>query len=323
MNGKELNWRHLKGLYQLYQEGKTAAKITDNDYIRNFLMGQKSLMRYKKGNTKVLEAAPHFTSYYRQYFKTSFEHYQKFLQQEGLEDDGRRKYTEEDIQTLIFIAEQKQELKEKLTTIRTFSSKFFKKKGSKYLENKPGLLDAVCRILEIPAFPEKDPQNLQWRFVVDCEHPEKVILCENIAHLKSPWKAREHNLELWYVGGNNIGIIDYIGEEKLSKPVYYSCDWDYHGLSIYSRIRRKLQSKGVSVVLLQPYRRDVALPVDSPHHNSKWNFDQKLSGLDPSDFTEEEQELILWLIKNNEWIEEESLELIGFFTMQQKKDNAG
>lgn len=315
MNSKALTWRHLKGLNQLYQERKTPARITDNAFIKNFLMGQKGIIRHKKGNIKILEAAPAYADFYERYFKTSFEQYEQFLQREGLEDDGRRKYTEDDIQSLIFIAEQKEELKQKLTTIRTFSSEFFKNKGSKYLESKPGLLEAVYRILGIAAFPEKDPQNLQWRFVIDCIQPEKVILCENLDHLKSPWKAREYNLELWYVGGNNIGIIDHISEEKLQKPLFYSCDWDFHGLSIYSRIRRKLQSKNISINLLQPYRLDVALPVDSPHHSSNWNFNEILSGLAPSDFNEEAQRLIRYLMSRNEWIEEESLELTRFFQM--------
>jgi len=279
-------------------------------------MAQKGLLRYRKGNMKVLEAAPHYAGFYEQNLKSAFEQYQHFLVNHDLEDDGRRKYTEEDIQTMIFIADQREEFKQKLTTIRTFSSEFFKNKGSKYLENKPGLLDAVRKILNISAFPEEDPKNLQWRFVVDCLTPVKVILCENIAHLKSPWKAREHNMELWYVGGNNIGIIDHIGEGKLQLPLYYSCDWDYHGLSIYSRIRQKLLSKGVAISLLMPYRIDVALPVNSPHHNSNWIFNKPLSGLDPSAFNKEEHVLIRYLVERNKWIEEESLELPAFFTTE-------
>lgn len=312
-NNKGLTWRHLRGLHELYQTQRTTAKITDNAFVQNFLIKQRGLVRHKKNNIKVLTAALGYVPFYEQHFKENFELYQQFLHREGLEDDGRRKYTEEDIQSLIFIAEQRDELKQKLTTIRTFSSEIFKNKGSKYLENKPGLLEAVCKILSIESFPERDPQNLQWRFVVDCERPEKVILCENIAHLKSPWKARAQNFELWYVGGNNIGMIDHIGEEKLQTPLYYSCDWDFHGLAIYSRIREKLLRKGFTITLLHPYRVDVALPVNSPHHNSNWNFDKHLSGLNPSNFTPEAQELIAYLVSKNEWIEEESLELHEFF----------
>lgn len=146
--------------------------------------------------------------------------------------------------------------------------------------------------------------------MVDCLNPKAVVLCENIAHLKNPWKAREHNIELWYVGGNNIGITDYISPEKLSKPLYYSCDWDYHGLSIYSRIKDKLRVKFFDIGLLLPDTYETALPVNSPHHKSKWNFNKKLSGLNTADFSEDAIKLIEKLVKENKWIEEESMDLV-------------
>lgn len=310
MSNRELTWRHLKALHQLYVSKRTEAKITDNSYIRNVLMAQKKLMKCKSGNIKILEANPSYIAFYQQNFQTDFEIYEKFLQECHLESDARRRYTEEDIRTLMFIAEQKEELVKNLSTIRTFSSELFKGYGSKYLENKPGLKDAVCKILGIPDFPERDPKNLQWRFVVDCPDPKIVVLCENIAHLKIPWKAREYNIELWYVGGNNIGIIDYISHEKLSKPLYYSCDWDYHGLSIYSRIKEKLRFKSCEIILLLPYSYDIALSVNSPHHNSQWDVNKELSGLNAADFSDEARQLIMKLVQANKWIEEESMDLI-------------
>ncbi len=55
----------------------------------------------------------------------------------------------------MFIATQREELTKNLSNERTFSSQIFKGKGSKYLENKPGLRKAVCSILGIVDFPEK------------------------------------------------------------------------------------------------------------------------------------------------------------------------
>lgn len=310
MSNRKLTWRHLKGLHQLYTAKRTEAKITDNAYIKNVLMEQKRLIKYKSGNIKILEATAGFTAFYQQYFETDYLRYENFLLEQNLESDARRRYTEDDIQTLMFIAGQKEELVKNLSTIRTFSSTIFKGQGSKYLENKPGLKEAVCKILGIEDFPEKDPKNLQWRLVVDCPNPKVVVLCENIAHLKNPWKAIEKNIELWYVGGNNIGIIDNISSEKLSKPLYYSCDWDYHGLSIYCRIKEKLRLKSFDIELLLPDTYETTLPVNSPHHNSEWNFNKELSGLNKDHFSDEALQLIIKLIKDNKWIEEESLDLI-------------
>lgn len=310
MSNRKLTWRHLKALHQLYIDKRTKAKITDNAYIKNVLIGQKRLITYKSGNINILEANTSFETFYQQHFETDYLRYETFLLEQNLESDARRRYTEDDIQTLMFIAGQKEELVQNLSTLRTFSSEIFKGQGSKYLENKPGLKDAVCKILDIADFPEKDPKNLQWRFVVDCFNPKAVVLCENIAHLKNPWKVREQNIELWYVGGNNIGIIDYISREKLSKPIYYSCDWDYHGLSIYSRIKEKLRLKSFDIKLLLPDTYEAALPVNSPHHKSQWNLNKELSGLNAADFSKEAIQLIENLVQENKWIEEESCDLI-------------
>jgi len=310
MSNRKLIWRHLKGLNQLYLAGRTEAKIIDNGYIKNVLMAQKKLIRHKSGNLKVLEATTAYKSFYEQNFETDYSLYESFLQKKQLEDDARRRYTEEDIRTLMFIAEQREELVKNLTTIRTFSVNIFKGMGSKYLENKPGLKSAVCTILDIIDFPEKDPKNLQWRFVTDCINPKAIVLCENLDRLKNPWQAREANLELWYVGGNNIGIIDFISSDKLKLPIYYSCDWDFHGLSIYSRIKSKMTQKSVEIKLLYPYTIDVAISVHSAHHNSHWNFNLPLSGLNQRDYNQKEIELINQLIKANKWIEEESMDIL-------------
>lgn len=318
MNNRKLTWRHLKALHQLYVSKRTDAKVTDNAYIRNVLIGQKKFIKYKSGNMKVLEATVGFVTFYQKHFEMDYLRYENFLLKQNLENDARRRYTEDDIQTLMFIAEQRDELIKKLSTIRTFSSEIFKGQGSKYLENKIGLKDAVCKILGIVDFPEKDPKNLQWRFVIDCQDPTTIILCENIAHLKNPWKARENNIELWYVGGNNINIIDYIDSNKLTKKLYYSCDWDYHGLSIYSRIKEKLNKKACEIVLLIPYDLSFALPTDSPHHHSKWVEDKKLSGLNIIDFTPDALSIISKLIIEDKWIEEESLDLIELFKFNHK-----
>jgi hypothetical protein len=147
MKSKELTWSHLKSLNQLYIEKRTNARLGSNGYIVNILMDQKKLLRYQSGNRNIIEATPMYASFYEKDFKDDFDRYALFLKAQNIQDDARRKYTEGDIQTMMFIAEHKIELVKGLTTIRTFSSEVFKDKGSKYLENKPGLKRAVCKIL--------------------------------------------------------------------------------------------------------------------------------------------------------------------------------
>jgi hypothetical protein len=251
-----------------------------------------------------------YKSYYEKNFLNDFRLYENFLYRIDPDTDGRKVCTLRDIQTLMFIEKQCNELKKSLTTRRTFSSEIFKYGGSKYLENHPGLDKLVRKLLGTADFPAEDPKNLQWRFVVDSPNPEKIVLCENLDFLKMPNAARQQNIELWYVGGNNTANIHHISQEKLNKPLFYSCDWDYDGLKIYCRIKDILNEKSKSILLLYPSNVQSKLPVDSPHHNSKWNHSVDFSGLDSKYFTAKEIDLIRQLIKKNQWIEEESNDLL-------------
>ena len=50
--------------------------------------------------------------------------------------------------------------------------------------------------------------------------------------------------------------------------------------------------------------------VDSPEHNSRWKHDQPFSGLIRSAYSQEAISLIQDLIAQDEWVEEETCELI-------------
>lgn len=120
-----------------------------------------------------------------------------------------------------------------------------------------------------------------------------------------PWKARENHIELWYVGGNNVNTLDHINIESIDVPIYYSCDWDHDGLHIFQRIKKYIQS----IQLLIPLKASTK-PVNSPNHFSTWKNGIELSGLNPDFFNSESLELIKKLIISNEWIEEESSDLL-------------
>lgn len=307
MNNK-LTWQILKALNTLYVKGKIPSNNTKDSQIKHLL--SRKLIGYQHGNSNYFVPLDGYKNFYEKNFLNDFQLYENFLYRIDPDTDGRKICTIRDIQTLIFIDEQRFELKKSLTTRRTFSSEIFKYGGSKYLENHPGLDKLVCKILEIENFPAEDPKNFQWRFVVDCPNPDKIVLCENLDFLKTPNIARQQNIELWYVGGNNTANIHHISQEKLNKPLFYSCDWDYDGLRIYCRIKDILNEKSKNISLLYPSNIHNKLPVDSPHHNSKWNHSVDFSGLDSNYFTVKEMDLIYQLIKKNQWIEEESNNLL-------------
>lgn len=319
MNKHNLSWREIKALFELYTNCRTKLNVSNIPFFEYYLIKQKRLIKFSMGNHNILTSESGFKLYYESEFKVAFEYYFAFLEENNIDKDGRKKFTEFDLNTLIFIKEKKEELRKFITTEKTFSSKVFK--SSKYLQKKPGLKKDVCKILGIDDFPDKDPINNQTRIVVDCLKPELVVLCENMNNLKMPWKTKEKNIELWYVGGNNTTILNEISERYLDLPIFYICDWDYDGLRIYSDIKEIFSLKTRQVTLLQPDSTKDAVSVDSEDHNSQWKTGVSLSGLNPKNFTEQQIDLINYLITKNLWIEEESTDLLNILEIYLKADS--
>lgn len=306
---KQIEWKYLVGLHQLYVDGKTKLKILNNDYINWILFKQKKLIMFKSGNHSIIEANQRYTEFYKVELLDTYNYYNTFFEQSGIENNAKKTFTEEDLKALIFIYYNKKELQEKLTTLKKFSANIFENENSKYLESKPSLKNAVLQLLEIDEFPEKDPKNQQWRFVVDCPNPKVIVLCENLDCLKVPVEYKKNNIELWYVGGNNTKPLYDIQKDKLQLPIYYFCDWDYAGLNIYSQVKEIFNNKNKEIEIIQPSDSAKRLPVNVKRHKSKWKK-VGFSGLIKDNFTQGQVDLINQLISKDEWIEEESMDLI-------------
>lgn len=309
-------WRHLKALNDLYSRGKTSAAILDNGFIQ-YLKKTKRLITLKPGSEKNILPCAGYHPYYEQHFKAQFQVYLDFMTANGIDSSAKNYFDEYDLNAFIFIVANKNEIQSKLTTIRHFSSLVFREKGSKYLEKNSSIARIVCKLLDIDSFPGQDPTVNGWRCVVDHPKPNFVILCENLANLKLPWIAQQHALELWYVGGNNISIVNNISQDKLQKPIYYCCDWDFAGLEIYTRLAKLLSDKSCILHLLEPANKLVKLNVDSPDHYSKWDRQLSYSGLNIQAFTERQLILINELIAEDKWIEEESQDLVELIHFNQ------
>lgn len=307
LHSKDFTWPVLKALNDLYEKQKTAAKIQEVDFIR-YLMSQTDLITQKKGNNKVLVSGDGYEVYYKENFQSAYQYYYDFLNLVGIRPDGGKNFTEEDIRTLMIIYESRSALKGNLSNIEDFSGKIFDYAGSKYLKNRNSVRKAVLKILEIDEFPQTS-KDLQYRLVVDYPNPKAIILCENKSFLKQPWNAKELDVKLWHVGGNNISILDDIDEAELSYPFYYSCDWDFEGLRIYQRIKNKLKNRGAEIQIMTPPSPHQYLPTDSFMHKSRWDYNAPFSGFCKELFSANEQELIAKLIKEDLWIEEESIVL--------------
>ena len=301
---KKLKWRQLKALHQIYTEGSTRSKVDNHPYFR-FLL-QNGTLRVKLGKTGVLEKGFDYAEYYRKEHLSEFIEYQTFLDQHEILF-AQSNFSERDILALMFVAEQKQQILSDRYSRKKLSALFFRE-GAKHLDEHPGLEKAVLAILGLEIFTGRDPKDQQYKFVVDCPNPEVIVLCENIDFLLMPWVSRENNIELWYAGGNNIDKLGYLPEITL--PIYYSCDWDYHGLSIYERIKAKIPQ----IVLLTPSAIDSSKPTDSPNHKSHWISTKPFSGLTRRHYSEAETLIINDLIGKQLWIEEENNDLLAMLS---------
>lgn len=306
MLNKNITWKELKALDDLFHKGKTIANIQGHPYI-NHLLEERCILDRKLGNDKVILSTDRFEKFYEETFKIQYDEAKKFLIGEGIEPTAKKNFTLEDVKTLMLIAENKTELKNNPTNIEDFSNEFFD--TSKYLKLKKGLRDDIFKILGITEF-SLDKKENQWKIVVDNRKPKAIVLCENKSFLKQPWIAEKMEVKLWYVGGNNIKILDDIDEMELSKPFYYSCDWDLAGLQIYSRIKTKLKERGTDIHLLFPNEPHKKISTYIDYHYSHWNLTKTLSGLPIDIFSKNELILINDLITNEKWIEEESFNLM-------------
>lgn len=133
--------------------------------------------------------------------------------------------------------------------------------NEKYLEKSDSLIRAVKQLLQIDELANDKDQ--QYKYVLQCPTPAKIVLCENLDLLKRPSKPRKHNIELWYAGGKNINKLNYIGPINL--PIFYSCDWDYDGLLIYQMVKDIIPQ----IRLLPPT--GVPKSIKATDHNSHWN----------------------------------------------------
>ncbi len=303
----DLSWRALKALQTIFEKERTNAEIGENSFIKYLMGPSKRLLKYKMGNHNIIEARLGYQEFYQTELAERMEVYTEFLIANSLESDARRNYKESDIETLIFVKEQAAELRTNLTTQEAFSTEFFD--SAKHLKQNNSVKKAVLKLLEVENFPDESPKNHLWRFVVDAPNPRMIVICENLANLKRGWKAKREQITMWYVGGNNIKILNDIPVDQLTLPIYYSCDWDYHGLRIFNSVKGILELRGTSVQLLVPSPNAKRLPTNSPNHNSRWLYNKDFSGFDPKVFSQEECLLISELINTNQWIEEEAWDL--------------
>jgi len=199
------------------------------------------------------------------------------------------------------LKEIRRQIIESNETRRGVSLMFFK--NEKHLDSSGALERAVKNILNIESF--ADNRDFQYLYVLQCYAPGAIVLCENLHFLKMPDKVRKQHIELWYAGGRNIDKLIYAESRNL--PIYYLCDWDYDGLDIYRSVKEKIPE----ILLLTP--NGGVRGIIETEHKSLWRHPEDpslISGLPKELYSNEQQQLIETLIRENAWIVEESNDLV-------------
>ncbi|WP_341837911.1 hypothetical protein WJU16_08590 [Chitinophaga pollutisoli] len=297
-----MNWIELRALNNLYITGEVRLNDTlEKSGEINYLINSLRILDRSHNKLFILYG---FTEIYEKDYLEKYNHYKAFLSDNELLKHQLR-FEESDIKVLMGIKEDmdtgnllplREQIIKKEATVRIVSLMFFK--NEKYLLGKEALINAVKTLLQIEEL--ADDKDLQYKYVLECNNPKCIVLCENIDFLKRPILARANNIELWYAGGKNIGKLDYVDTRGL--PIYYSCDWDFDGLFIiYPLVKEKIPT----IELLTP--NGTPKDIDETEHNSKWiNNSRNIDFL----LSHDQMELIKELILNNQWIIEESNSLI-------------
>jgi hypothetical protein len=317
---KQLTWRVIKALHQLYHEKQTRLQIREHPYIDHlFSYPDKCLEYVQKGAKKVIVPTVKFNA---EYTKQGFEHLyitsEKFLSENELLKI-QSNYSEFEIRALMTMKQSEpilHELKEKIEkgeeSRKGISNLFFK--SSKYIQKDSALERAVLKIIGVLEFSQNENQGF---YRVPCLNPKFIIICENMYFLTLTI-ARQNNVELWCAGGNNTKPFE--NTPNIPLPIYYLCDWDYDGLKIYERIANIIEyisDKKSPLKLITPNGKSEKINATSDYHNSQWQMQFPLSGLNPDKYSTEQKKLIANLIASNEWIEEEGNDMQNIILQNQ------
>lgn len=278
--------------------GRTVEKDTvlKNTYVQYLLNSTKELFVYKKE----IVANDEFRSLYEANFLNSYSRYHQFLFENDLLKPQTR-FEESDIKILMDLKEGmnsgdlvpiRDQILANEETVRGVSFMFFK--NEKYLSSKGSLLTAVKQFLQIDSL--VDDKDQQYKYVLECKSPKCIVLCENINFLKRPSFPRSNNIELWYAGGMNLNKLDFSDHRGL--PIYYSGDWDYHGLCVIYRI---VKEKIPTIQLLTPNGKPKGIA--ETEHKSLWKgWPIELESL----LDTSQKSILKDLIEKDQWIIEES-----------------
>jgi hypothetical protein len=278
-----MNWKGLKLLNQLFEEGTTSSNLMKFSYAKRLYS-----MEYFVQEKKTLTKTNRFDSYYLRKHQEQFNSFDDLISRYDLEETN---FALEELEALLKLSVNKEHIVEKGLSPKEISTLYFD--DAKRLKKGTKLFDTVLKVLELDTI-ERDEHDQQFLFVLHCKKktPTAIILCENVNLLKKP---RLDSVELWFAGGRNTAKLKFVIEPTI--PFFYLCDWDNKGMEIYQDIKRNIFN---NIQLLFPEKPLKFLSIEPKWPEKKWK-----TTIDPSLFSNEAKQLLSKLIPEK-WIEEES-----------------
>lgn len=294
MKKEELTWKALKSLHEIYEQGFTNYKNLSQFPEAKFLIEQTNqLEETRKGIEKTKDS---FDRFYEKEYLLQYQDFISFLSKIDFVDkaDNISVYN---VKVLKKIELEKSEiLSIKDLTIKELSSKYFK--NSKEVKEDSIINKAICQILGKDRF-TKEQQYI--KILHSLKNKKAILLCENENQLN---KNRKEYIEIWVAGGYNTPKLDFLPIPDV--PIFYLCDWDNDGMTIYKKVKARISQ--IELIIPSNYAQ-LAKSIDESSHESKWKNNFDVSFLPNSTAIE----IINFLIKNNSWIEEESIDISYFF----------
>lgn len=275
-----MNWKALKQLNQLFNDGETSSEILQIPLVQRW----HEMEFIEPINKKTVTKTKLYDSFYKRELLQQFNSFENLLTSNNLTETN---FKEEELSALLRIQNDKEEILITGKSQKEIATLYFD--SAKYLTEGSVLFNSILKILQVTELPTKE-HDQQFLFVLHCKNkiPKSIILCENLNKLG---KARLNDVELWFAGGRNTAKLKFVVEPTI--PFYYLCDWDNRGIEIYQDIKKNIFPNIQILIPQEPIKFDNII--------SKWK-----TQIDYSLFPEAAKELLEKMMPEK-WVEEEGI----------------
>ncbi len=284
-------YKVLKYLVKIADEKCLPKKYESDALILHFI--EREYLITPKESLRKFYKTNFFQEPYANEIFPAFQKYSSFIRKHQIENLENH-YSVQEFDALILIENKRGEILDNNFSFQTILTQYFG--SSKHRKADSILSEAIKKILDVDYFPEESKDQQFLSVLYPKKETRYVILCENKNRLIIP---RHEFIEFWYAGGKNTKQLQYI--PKLEVPIFYLCDWDFDGLSIYLDIKHKY-IPFIKIFVPENFESLMEKQELVKEHHSKWKSNNRFQHLN-----EREKDMVNVLIKTDSIIEEQKI----------------